>query len=1071
MNFGKFSVNNSVLINILMVAVLVLGGLSLSRLPREQFSEVPFFWVNIAVAYPGVSAEDVEESVTIRIENEMDGLDKLDEIVSTTQEGLSIVRVEFDSGISNDEFDRLYQEVQTRFSKVELPEGTLTPFIDDFSSSDFLPVVEVILSGNVEYATLNDTARRLRERLLDIPQVAAADLVGARDRQIIIGANPEKLEALGISMDEVVRAVASRNVTIPGGTLATRSREYLLRTIGEIERIGEFEKVIVRRGGAAAPGGAGSGDGSPGGTPPGGTPPGGSSSGVVHVGDVATVKEVFDPTGADARYNMEQAIVLRITKITRGNSVAVVNGVKEAVAEFEQTMPAGMTINLFGDSTVQIRQSLDVLLNNAMLGLVFLVGILLLFIGVRNALVIALGIPVTFAITFVVLELFGETFNTNTLFGLVLVLGLVVDHAIVIIENSYRLNQEGLSRIDAAIQGTNQVVVPVIAATLTTVAAFLPLMILPGTLGRFLRVIPLTVSIALVASTVEAIVFLPVHFAEWSGRAKKQLGIRFDAIRRGFSKVIARVYRRRYLLIALMFVVMIGSFALIGTLQQDLFSSEDFTLFYIDIELPTGSPKAKTESVVAEYEKRIMPLVGQGEIISINSSIGTSSNDTGIEFKSNIAQIVVDIIEKDERRTRPIVEIMREVQEITSVVPGIENVRFRRAQNGPPVEPPVSFRLFGDNYDELSTIAGEIRRKLEEYPELYNISDNLEVGTPELRVRVNHDRAAALGLNTAAIGSFIRSSFDGVTATTIFVENEEIDVIVRYAGNQITSVRQLLQLKIPSSDGRLIPFSTVANVEEGQALAAIRRVDGKREVTVTSEAYDESRVRMINAQVKRLFDDSLRPLYPEVSLKVGGEFAEFGNLLTQILRIFLLGVFLIYLILGTQFKSYLQPALILLTVPFAFVGVILYLFVSGTPFSTTVLYAGVALAGIAVNDSIVLVSYVNGLKHGGKTTAEAVVEGATTRLRPILLTSMTTIAGLLPTAIGLGGKSVVWGPMASTIIFGLIFSTFTALFIIPSLYGILEDIRDRRARAKDRRRERREARAARRDSRKETNHA
>jgi multidrug efflux pump subunit AcrB len=462
-----------------------------------------------------------------------------------------------------------------------------------------------------------------------------------------------------------------------------------------------------------------------------------------------------------------------------------------------------------------------------------------------------------------------------------------------------------------------------------------------------------------------------------------------------------------------------------------------------------------------------MPLVGQREIISINSSIGTSSTDTGIENKSNIAQIVVDIIEKDEGRTRPIVDIMQEVQELTAPVPGIENVRFRRAVNGPPVEPPVSFRLFGDNYEELSTIAGEIRQKLEEYPELYNISDNLEVGTPELRVRINQDRAAALGLSTASIGSFIRSSFDGITATAIFVENEEIDVIVRYAGNQVTSVRQLLQLKIPAPDGRLIPFSTVASAEEGQALAAIRRVDGKREVTVTSEAYDESRVRMINSQVKRLFDDTLQPLYPEVSLTVGGEFAEFGNLLSQILRIFLLGVFLIYLILGTQFKSYLQPGLILLTVPFAFVGVILYLFVSGTPFSTTVLYAGVALAGIAVNDSIVLVTYVNNLKRAGKTTAEAVVDGATTRLRPILLTSLTTIAGLLPTALGLGGKSVVWGPMAATIIFGLIFSTFTALFIIPSLYGILEDIRDRRTRRRDRRREMWKARI----QRKEASHA
>ncbi len=1032
MNFGKFSVHNSVLINILMIAVLILGAFSLSRLPREQFSEVPFFWVNIAVPYPGVSAEDVEKTVTVNIENELQGIDKLDEIVSVTQEGLSVVRVQFDSGIANDEFQRLYQEVQTRFGKVDLPEGTLAPLVDDFSSSDFLPVIEVILSGNVDYQTLHDAARLLRDRLLDVSEVAGVGLVGDRDRQIIIGASKEKLEALGISLDEVVQAVRRRNVTIPGGTLETRSREYLLRTLGGTETTGELERVIVRRA-----------SGVPGRT--------GSVSGIVRVSDLATVKQDFDPAGVSARFNTQRAISLRITKVTRGNSIGVVNEAKQAVAEFQKTAPAGLAIDLFGDSTVQIRQSLDVLLNNALMGLALLVLILFLFIGLRNALIIALGIPVTFAITFVVLELLGETFNTNTLFALVLVLGLIVDHAIVIIENSYRLHREGLSRLDAAIQGTNQVVVPVIAATLTTVAAFLPLMILPGTIGKFLRVIPLTVSVALLASTLEAIVFLPVHFAEWSGKVKKQRKDRFQPFKQAYSRIIGGVYRRRYLLVAVMLAVMLGSFALVTTLKQDLFSAEDFTLFYIDIELPAGATQDKTESLVAEYERTIMPLVGRGEIISLSSSVGFSSTATGSVVKSNVAQIVVDIVEQDRGRTRPITSIMQDVRELTADIPGAESVQFRKAQNGPPVAAPVSFRLFADNYEELISVAAAVRQKLAEYPELYNISDNLEVGTPELRIRVDQDRAAQLGLSTAAIGSFIRGTFDGVTATTVFVNNEEIDVLVRYGDSEITSVQQLVQLKIPAPDGRLVPFSTVASVEEGKALAAIRRVDGKREVTVTAEAYDESRVRMINGQVERLFEERFQALYPGMTLKVGGEFAELSNLLVQILRIFLLGVFLIYLILGAQFNSYLQPVLILLTVPFAFVGVILYLMVSGTPFSTTVLYAGVALAGIAVNDSIVLVSYVNSLKQKGKTSAEAVSEGAATRLRPILLTSLTTIGGLLPTALGLGGKSVVWAPMAATIIFGLIFSTFTALFIIPSLYGILDDLRGRRQKSRNRR--------------------
>ena len=1055
MNLGKFSVNNSVLINILMVVVLVLGFFSLSRLPREQFSEVPFFWVIIAVPYPGASAEDIEKTVTVPIETEMNGLDKLDEIVSVTQQGLSIVRVQFDSGISNSEFDRLYQEVQARFSNVALPAGTLKALIDDFSSADFLPVIEVIVSGDVEYAALNRTARLLQERLRSIPQVSGANLVGARDRQIIIGANQEKLEAVGISLDEIVRAVRGQAVTVPGGTLETQSREYILRTVGELERAREFERVIVRRGAPA------SGPGAPGGFGAGGTGLAASPAGVVYVRDVAEVRETFDPRGVDARFNAEQAILINITKVARGNSVAVVNNVKGLVEEFRQTLPPGMSISFFGDSTVQIRQSLSVLQNNALMGLALLVVILLLFIGVRNALIVALGIPVTFALTLVILEFLGQTFNTNTLFGLVLVLGLIVDHAIVIIENSFRLHQEGYSRIDAAIQGTNQVVVPVIAATLTTVAAFLPLMILPGTIGKFLRVIPLTVTIALLASTAEAIVFLPVHFAEWSGNArskgsraaKPRAGRRaplrpFEDFRAWFARISPVVFRKRYIVLPVALVVLVASFALVPTLRQDLFSAEDYSLFYIDIELPAGSPQSRTARLVAEFEGRILPLVGRGEIVSLTSSIGFSSSGTGVAQKGNIAQMVVALVEKDEGRIRGIPEIIADVQGLVSDIPGAESVRFRRAQTGPPVAPPVSFRLFGDNYDDLVALAGEIKRKLADYPELFNIRDNLEVGTPELRIRVNQDRAAQLGLNTATIGSFIRSSFDGVVATSVFVDNQEIDVVVRYAGGSVASVAQLQQLRIPTPDGRLVPFSTVASAEETSALAAIRRVDGKREVTVSSEATDTSGVRGINAEVRRMFDERFQPLYPGVSLVVGGEFSEFNNLLVQILRIFLVGVFLIYLILGAQFKSYLQPGLIILTVPFAFAGVVVYLFASGTPFSTTVLYAGVALAGIAVNDSIVLVSYINDLRKQGKSVAEAVAQGVTTRLRPILLTSLTTIAGLLPTALGLGGKSVVWQPMASTIIFGLVFSTLTALLVIPSLYGIVEDFRGRLSRGR-----------------------
>ncbi|MBN2048994.1 MAG: efflux RND transporter permease subunit, partial [Spirochaetales bacterium] len=573
-----------------------------------------------------------------------------------------------------------------------------------------------------------------------------------------------------------------------------------------------------------------------------------------------------------------------------------------------------------------------------------------------------------------------------------------------------------------------------------TIAAFLPLMILPGTIGKFLRVIPLTVSLALAASTFEAVVFLPSHFADWPGGNKiEKAKDRFAGVRRRFTKILSSLYNRRKIMVPLLVVIMLGSFALVPLLQQDLFSAEDFTLFYIDLELSPGTPREKTNRVVAEYEEKILPLLGNGEVESIISSVGLSSGGGGNTAKSNVAQIVVDLTERDEGRTRSIAEIMDDVRSRTAGIPGTEEVLFRKATNGPPTEPPVSFRLFGDNYQSLSRVSEELTGLLAAYPDLLNIEDNLEVESPELQVVLKEERASALGIDALALGTFLRDTYEGRKVTTFFRDNQEIDVLVRYQPGEDLSALALDQLLIPLADGRNVPFSSVADIRQGDALAGIKRVDGRREITITAEAYSNENIRSINKDIRTYFDTQLKPIYPEIELVVGGEFTELGNLLIQILRVFLLGIFLIYIILGTQFRSYLQPLLILITIPFAFVGVVLYLFISGTPFSTTVLYAGVALAGIAVNDSIVLVSFINEQRQKGMKIAEAVLSAADTRLRPILLTSLTTIAGLLPTALGLGGVSVVWGPMAGTIIFGLLFSTLTALFIIPLLYGLLFD--------------------------------
>lgn len=1017
---GALSVKNPVLVNILMFTVIALGAFSMLQLPQEQFAEVPFYWVNIIVPYPGVSAEDLETIVTIPVENEFQGIDNLKTISSTTSEGLSVVRVEFDDGISQQRFETLFQDSQTRFNRVDLPDGVLNPLVDDFSSADFAPVIEVVLSGDLPYSQLRNQALRFQEDILGISDVSSADIVGLRDREITLNADPARMASLGLSSREILQAVQDRNSSIPGGTLNTESREFILRTVGSIQEIDDFQDVIIRRSGN-------------------------DGSGMIRVRDVASVSDGFNPDSGISRINGDTSLALRVTKVPGGSSLDVVQGIRDYLGERQEDLPSRLNVTLLNDSTVQIRDSLSVLTGNALMGLALLVVILALFIGLRNALMTALGIPVTFALTFIILELLGETINTNTLFGLVLVLGLIVDHAIVIIENSYRMQQNGLSRHDAAIAGTNQVVLPVIAATATTVAAFLPLMIIPGTIGRFLRVIPLTVAIALIASTWEALYILPSHFADWGKERKKgskprrEPGAWFSAIRTRFDRLFKRIYPRRAWLLLTALLVAGGSFALVPFLNQDLFAAEDFSYFTIDITMPRGTPLEKTDSMLSRIESRLMNRVGDGEVLSVLSTAGSLASSTSVDSSSNVGQLTVDLTDVEQGRSRSIDAIIADVQRDLAGIAGPEELVYRKAVNGPPTSAPLSFTLSGDNYPQIISSSEDVQEYLRGIEGVFNVEDNYQPGNPEIRIQVNEERATALGLSVSQVGNFIRAKFDGLVLGRYFEDNEEIEIVLRFGSPGTARYEDLVQSSIPTQDGRLIPFSSVASVDFPSSAGSIRRVEGKRQITVTANAADGLDLAVVNQEVEAYFENVLALEYPDVEFGTGGEFSEFQDLIIQILRVFLLGIFLIYLILGAQFKSYSQPLIILFSVPFSFVGVVLYLALSGTAFSTTVLYAGVALAGIAVNDAIVLISFINELREKGASVAEAVKEAAGTRLRPIMLTSLTTIAGLLPTALGIGGSSVVWGPMASTIIFGLIFSTITALLIIPGLYGLLYD--------------------------------
>jgi multidrug efflux pump subunit AcrB len=1012
MNIGKFSIENGVLLNIIMVLLLVVGSVTLMRMPKEAMSDISFSYAFIAIPYPGVAAEDIEKSITIKIEDELADLDRLKEINSVSKEGLAFLEVKFDDGVSRSEFRRLFQDLRAELDKVELPEDALDPIVDEFTTSDFMPVVQINVAGDVPAERLNDVVRDLREEYLDIKNISKVEIIGGREREVWVEANRSKLEAYGVDLNSLIGAIQNRHINIPGGKVETQGQNYLLRTQGEVYSRKEFEDIIVR----SLPG-----------------------KGVVRVKDVAHVNDGLADSDYDVRYNGEQAVALYISKNSKGNSIQIVDEVKRITKKYRKMYGNELSLKFSGDTTIQIRQSLTDLSKNSLAGIILLFITLFLFLGVRNSIITALGIPMTFSIAFIFMNGIGETLNGNSMFALVLVLGMIVDHAIVIIENIYRYRQNGMGKKEAAIKGTNEVVKPVIAATLTTIAAFLPLMLLPGIMGKFMRIIPIVVTLALVASTIEALFFIPLHFSEWGSKVKDDHHA-FVWLKAHFNKLITTLYRHKFLTMVGTFGIIISSFMAASTVKAELFGGEAMPQFNINIELPRGSSRAEVNKVVKRFEDVLMPIVKSDiDVDAISVSVGFMTTDTEWLTEDNVAQIQVLMRELSEGRTRKVRKIMGEIKELCKNISGADEISWKPIEGGPPVDKPISVRVLGKNLDDMISVADLLREKLETYPDLYNIDDNFKRNNPELVVTVNEQKAAEFGLSVAQIGMYLRTGVDGFKATTYFDDDDEIDVIVKFDRDSKRSIEDFRELRFPTPDGRLIPFSAVCILQEKNGIAEINRYERKREITVSADTENKSLAPKITEELGALFEDNYAAQFPGVTINLEGEFAEFSNIMTDLANLALIGIFLLYLILGTQFKSYIQPLIMMFTVPFAAVGVIMFLVVSGNPVSIIVMYAMVALVGISVNDSIVLISFINHRRRvEGMSTAEAVIDAATTRLRPIILTSVTTMGGLVPLAIGIGGKSEVWGPMASTIIFGLFFSTAGTLIVIPCAYGILD---------------------------------
>ena len=1010
MSLARFSVNNPVPVNLLMLAILVVGGVSFVSLPRELMSDVSFNWAFIIKPYPGVPAEEIEKLITVPLENEIRDVKGIDYVASQSTEGACFISVKFKQ-MSAEVFRARMQDLRAEVDKVkDLPADALDTEVTSFGSADMIPLISVHLYGKAPEKTMLELSRRLRDEMLLVPKIGKVQLMGTREREVWVEADPNKLRGFALSPGLLRAAIEAHGVNVPGGKISMGRKELLVRSVGEFKRPEDIGKVIVR---ATADGR------------------------LVRVADVAGVRDTFELERTRSRLDGQPVISLSITKQNDGNSIAVTDEVKRVAGEFAKRHGNVISVGFTQDSSEPIKDMISKLSLNAWLGFVVVVALLLLVLGLRNAVLAAMGIPISFLACFIFMYHTGESFNGNSLFGLVLVLGIIVDDAIMIVENCYRHLQLGKTWKQAAVDGTDEIMRPILAATATTIAAFLPLILLPGLMGKFMRIVPITVSLALVASMVEAFIILPSHFADWPGR---KLQRRVDhgwllGLRKQYERALRYVVARRYRFVVGTVLLIPCAGLLVPLVGLDLFAGEEVNSFQVRVTMPTGTSLDSTAATLREFEQAAAQLPKK-EVRAVHSTAGLVMTDTDWVFRSDVGQLWLDLpMSYDRELTSD--QIMARLRRKLVRIAGPTNIELAKINTGPPVGKPVEVKVKGKYFERLEEAADYLKVQLSRITGVVNPGHDYREGKKEVRFTVDPERAALHGLTVGQVGLALRAAVDGVKAGKIYDGDEEIDIVVRVARRFLKKPEALLRLPLVLPSGRKISLSDVATYTMRSSIAEVRRYKIQRAITVFAniDKTKTTSVKVNTALLKKEAEFNKR--FPGVTLDFTGEWSEFKESFKNLGQLFMVGILLIYVILGAQFRSYLQPLVILITVPFAFVGAMVGLLISGNPFSIITLFGMVALAGVAVNDAIVLISFVNGAKARGVDPAEAVVEGGVLRLRPIILTSATTIAGLLPMAMGLGGMSLTWSPLANTIVWGLGVGTVLTLFMIPAVYLVI----------------------------------
>ncbi|MCK4957323.1 MAG: efflux RND transporter permease subunit, partial [Candidatus Cloacimonetes bacterium] len=983
MSLAEFSVKNNVLINMIMIVVFILGIITMINIPKEEMPTVDFGAFYIFVNYRGVSPADVETLMIDKIEDELIDLDNVDEMISTASEGMATIYIKMEA---NADIDDAWDELNTEMDKVkDLPDAASDPVVLRLNMREINEMCTIALGGEFTPNSIRELAEDFKEEIMDLENISKVEVEGTRERQIWIESDLNRLNEYGLSLNDINNAVTMRNMNRPGGSINFGNSEYLIRTVGEFENLDNISEMVIKMD---------------------------ENGRAIRINDVALVSDTLEECTTISRLDGMQAVTMDVFMKAEGNIIKVMKDVRAKSAEFKERIP-NLKLEVRNDSSINVNNSISTLSNNAMMGIILVFIVLWIFIGWRNALFAAWGIPFSFMLTFVLMRQFDVTMNNLSLFGLILVLGMIVDDAIIVLENIHRYREQGYNLKDAAILGTKEITWPVVAAVATTCAAFMPMLLMEGMMGKFMAVFPIVVSLALVASLLECLVILPSHVAEFGSKkvdGKKSHPIN-DWLKKHYRRMVKKALKRRgiTMLIVLAALILALSAFPFKLIKFEFFPKNNVKTIIINAETPTGTNLEETEKVVSQIENYIMNMKEKDEVEAIVSTVGQYSQDHRVMKATSNAEIKIDVLDSD-KLTVPLSEIKNSIRNYLDTLPGLYSYQFKEGgKGGPPTGKAIELLVKGENMDKLAYISTYLLNEIEKIPGTADLESTISEGKKEIQIVPNYEKLALHGLSVQSVASLISTASYGSNISKYRGSGmDEHDIVLRVKESQIDDLEDIENLKIRSPKGYLVAVKDMANLEIVTGYSEFKHHNGKRQISITGDVttYIENGVtktRTSDEITKILRGDILSrqsgvlkdfsKKFPGYTLEFGGSAKQQSKVTGSLITALLISLLLVYTILATQFHSYVQPLIVMIAIPFAVIGVIFGLVITNLPFSMNTMIAILALAGVVVNDSLVLVDFVNRERQKGVDRWNSLIDAGATRLRPILMTTVTTIAG------------------------------------------------------------------------------